>query len=239
MDATTALVQLLLLLALGLLTPGPNALTSFAHSGMFGKKANITLITGMAIGFVSIELIIGFLVNSLDGNEIALTALHWIGMVFLGAMVVAMFRIDPSKIEAETSEGKLGIKTGIAMQYVNGKEWAFIIIMMSQYMEPLGGGFVGISVIILVSLVTCVSAMIAWTFFGDRLSGLFSDEKHGRRIFQICGVLLSLLWVVFLIRGPASQVTLYVPQPSLSQASNSASRACASNSKSETLPPDS
>tara|TARA_Y100000739_G_scaffold10674_1_gene9144 strand:+ start:659 stop:1273 length:615 start_codon:yes stop_codon:yes gene_type:complete len=204
MDATTALVQLLLLLALGLLTPGPNALTSFAHSGMFGKKANITLITGMAIGFVSIELIIGFLVNSLDGNEIALTALHWIGMVFLGAMVVAMFRIDPSKIEAETSEGKLGIKTGIAMQYVNGKEWAFIIIMMSQYMEPLGGGFVGISVIILVSLVTCVSAMIAWTFFGDRLSGLFSDEKHGRRIFQICGVLLSLLWVVFLIRGPAS-----------------------------------
>ena len=204
MDATTALVELLLLLAVGLLTPGPNALTSFAHSGLFGKKANISLITGMAIGFVSIELIIGFLVNSLDGNETALTTLHWIGMVFLGAMVVAMFRIDPSKIEAETSEGKLGVKTGIAMQYVNGKEWAFIIIMMSQYMEPLGGGFVGISVIILVTLVTCVSAMIAWTFFGDRLSGLFSDEKHGRRIFQVCGVLLSLLWVAFLIRGPAA-----------------------------------
>ena len=202
MDATTALIELLLLLAVGLLTPGPNALTSFAHSGLFGKKANITLITGMAIGFVSIELIIGFLVNSLDGNETALTALHWIGMVFLGAMVVAMFRIDPSKIEAETSEGKLGIKTGIAMQYVNGKEWAFIIIMMSQYMEPLGGGFVGISVIILVTLVTCLSAMIAWTFFGDRLSGLFSHEKHGRRIFQVCGTLLALLWVAFLIRGP-------------------------------------
>ena len=204
MDATTALVELLLLLAVGLLTPGPNALTSFAHSGLFGKKANISLITGMAIGFVSIELIIGFLVNSLDGNETALTTLHWIGMVFLGAMVVAMFRIAPSKIKAETSEGKLGIKTGIAMQYVNGKEWAFIIIMMSQYMEPLGGGFVGMSVIILVTLVTCVSAMIAWTFFGDRLSGLFSDEKHGRRIFQVCGVLLSLLWVAFLIRGPAA-----------------------------------
>ena len=204
MDATTALVELLLLLAVGLLTPGPNALTSFAHSGLFGKKANISLITGMAIGFVSIELVIGFLVNSLDGNETALTALHWVGMVFLGAMVVAMFRIDPSKIEAETSEGKLGIKTGIAMQYVNGKEWAFIIIMMSQYMEPLGGGFVGISVIILVTLVTCVSAMIAWTFFGDRLSGLFSHEKHGRRIFQVCGALLSLLWVAFLIRGPAA-----------------------------------
>ena len=203
MDATTALIELLLLLAVGLLTPGPNALTSFAHSGLFGKKANISLITGMAIGFVSIELIIGFLVNSLGGNETALTALHWIGMVFLGAMVLAMFRIDPSKIEAETSEGKLGIKTGITMQYVNGKEWAFIIIMMSQYMEPLGGGIIGIGVIVMVTLVTCVSAMIAWTFFGDRLSGLFSHEKHGRRIFQVCGGLLSLLWLAFLIRGPA------------------------------------
>ncbi len=204
MDATTAMTQLLLLLGVGLLTPGPNALTSFAHSGLFGKKANIPLITGMAIGFVSIELVIGLLVNSLDGNTSALNALHWIGMAFLGFMVVTMFRLDPTKIETETSKGRLGIKTGIAMQYVNGKEWAFIIIMMSQFMEPLGGGIIGIGVIIMVTLVTCVSAMIAWTFFGDRLSGLFRNEKHGRRIFQVCGVLLSLLWVAFLIRGPAA-----------------------------------
>ena len=40
-DAETALVKLLLLLAIGLLTPGPNAMTCFAHSGLFGKKANI------------------------------------------------------------------------------------------------------------------------------------------------------------------------------------------------------
>ena len=37
MDATTALIELLLLLRWPA-TPGPNALTSFAHSGLFGKK---------------------------------------------------------------------------------------------------------------------------------------------------------------------------------------------------------
>ena len=204
MDATTAVIELLLLLGIGLLTPGPNALTSFAHSGLFGKKANIPLITGMAIGFVSIELIIGLLVDSLDGNTTALTVLHWIGMLFLGLMILAMFRIDPAKIQNESSEARLGIKAGIAMQYVNGKEWAFIIIMMSQFMEPLGGGMLGIGVIIFITLVTCVSAMIAWTFFGARLSGLFTDKKYGTRIFQICGVLLSLLLVVFLFRGPVA-----------------------------------
>ena len=202
MDATTALFELLFLLALGLVTPGPNALTCFAHSGIFGKKSNVSLISGMVIGFVSIELIIGLLVNSLDGNETALIYLHWIGMAFLGAMVVAMFKIDPSRIKAETEEGRLGLKTGIIMQYVNGKEWAFVIIMMSQYVEPLGGGLAGIGVIIFVTLITCVSAMVAWTFFGDRLSEFFSNEIYGRRIFQTCGILLSLLLVSFLIRGP-------------------------------------
>ena len=46
MDATTALLQLLLIIAIALLTPGPNPLTAFAHSGLFGKKSNIPLIAG-------------------------------------------------------------------------------------------------------------------------------------------------------------------------------------------------
>ena len=49
-----------------------------------------------------------------------------------------------------------------------------------------------------------VSAMIAWTFFGDRLSGMFSNEKIGSRIFNVCGTLLALLWIAFLIRGPVA-----------------------------------
>ena len=201
MDATTALVELLLLLGVALLTPGPNALTAFAHSGLFGKKSNVPLITGMVIGFISIELIIGILVDSLKENITALEILHWIGMIFLGLMVIAMFRFDPTKIEANTVEGKLGVKVGIAMQYVNGKVWAFVIIMMSQFMEPLGGGMIGIGVIMTITVIICLFDMIAWTFFGAFLSGLFADEKHGPRLFKICGVLLSLLWVAFIFRG--------------------------------------
>ena len=36
---TVALGELLALLAIGLITPGPNALTCFAHSGMFGPES--------------------------------------------------------------------------------------------------------------------------------------------------------------------------------------------------------
>ncbi|DAC07593.1 MAG TPA: hypothetical protein D7H88_05210 [Candidatus Poseidoniales archaeon] len=200
-----ALGELLTLLAIGLLTPGPNALTCFGHSGLFGPRANIKLIAGMAIGFVTIELSVGLLVDAVSDSTAAMNVLHWIGMAFLGAMVVAMFRFDPASVKVENNiEGMLGLKVGIGMQFVNGKEWAFVIIAMSQFIEPLGGGMTGISTIIFVTLTTCVSAMVLWTLAGARLNHLFTQGTTGKRIFQFCGFLLGLLWVVFLLQGPAA-----------------------------------
>ena len=200
-----ALGELLTILAIGLLTPGPNALTCFGHSGLFGPRANIKLIAGMVIGIVTIELSVGLLVDAVSDSTAAMNVLHWIGMAFLGAMVVAMFRFDPASVEVENNiEGMLGLKVGIGMQFVNGKEWAFVIIMMTKFIEPLGGGMTGISTIIFVTLTTCVSAMVLWTLAGARLNHLFTQGTTGKRIFQFCGLLLGLLWVVFLIQGPVT-----------------------------------
>ncbi len=202
---TVALGELIALLAIGLITPGPNALTCFAHSGMFGPKANVKLIAGMVIGFVTVELTVGLLVDAVSDSATAMTVLHWVGMVFLGAMVVAMFRFDPASVViSDHIEGVLGLKVGIGMQFVNGKEWAFVIIMMSQFIQPLGGGMTGIATIIFVTLTMCLAAMILWTFVGARLNHLFTGGPAGKRIFQVCGLLLGLLWVAFLVQGPAT-----------------------------------
>ena len=159
----------------------------------------------MVIGFVTIELSVGLLVDAVSDSTAAMNVLHWIGMTFLGAMVVAMFRFDPASVKVENNiEGMLGLKVGIGMQFVNGKEWAFVIIMMTKFIEPLGGGMTGISTIIFVTLTTCVSAMVLWTLAGARLNHLFTQSTTGKRIFQFCGFLLGLLWVVFLLQGPAA-----------------------------------
>ena len=202
---TVALGELIALLAIGLITPGPNALTCFAHSGMFGPKANVKLIAGMVIGFVTVELTVGLLVDAVSDSATAMTVLHWVGMTFLGAMVVAMFRFDPaSVVVSDHIEGVLGLKVGIGMQFVNGKEWAFVIIMMSQFIQPLGGGMTGIATIIFVTLTMCLAAMILWTFVGARLNHLFTGGPAGKRIFQVCGLLLGLLWMAFLVQGPTT-----------------------------------
>jgi threonine/homoserine/homoserine lactone efflux protein len=157
----------------------------------------------MVIGFVTIEMSVGLLVNSLNDSPTALTVLHWIGMVFLALMVLGMFRVNPSSINTEGVESMLGVKVGICMQFVNGKEWAFVIILMSNYIEPLGGGLQGILTILAITLSVCVSAMIGWTMLGAHLSNFFSHETRGMRVFQICGVLLALLWVGLLLQGPS------------------------------------
>ena len=74
--------------------------------------------------------------------------------------------------------------------------------MMSQFIEPLGGGMTGIATIIFVTLTMCLGAMILWTVVGGRLNHLFTEGPAGKRIFQVCGLLLGLLWVAFLVQGP-------------------------------------
>lgn len=197
-----ALVELLTIVGIALIIPGPNGLTCFAHSGLFGKKANISLILGMAIGFLCVELSVGLLVDSLSENTSALMVLHWIGMLFLLLMAIAMFRTNPNNFTDENIESALGVKTGILMQFVNGKEWAFVIILMTQFIEPMGGGLVGILTIMVITLVLCTLAMTAWTLIGNRLNSVFTDEQRGKLVMRVCGSLLGLLWLVFLIQGP-------------------------------------
>jgi threonine/homoserine/homoserine lactone efflux protein len=199
---TVALAELLTILGIGVLTPGPNALTCFAHSGIYGPKSNIKLIFGMVLGFVLIELGVGLAIDTFKENTLALTISHYIGMMFLGLMAAAIFRVDPRSLQSESIEGVLGIKTGFFMQFANGKEWAFIIIIMSSFIEPLGGGFIGIGTIISITLAVCLTAMIAWTILGSRLDNIFSHETKGPLVFKICGSLLFLLWIALLARGP-------------------------------------
>ena len=197
-----ALVELLTIVGIALIIPGPNGLTCFAHSGLFGKRANVSLIFGMVIGFLCVELSVGLLVDSLSENTSALMVMHWVGMLFLLLMAIVMFRTNPNNFQSENIESALGVKAGILMQFVNGKEWAFVIILMTQFIEPLGGGLTGISTIMAITLVLCVSAMTVWTLLGNRLNSVFTDERKGVLVMRVCGSLLGLLWLAFLIQGP-------------------------------------
>ena len=86
-----SLVYLLLLLLAGLITPGPNNITCTVHAVVHGKKSNIPLIAGMALGFISIHFVCGLAVDYFEEDSPVGVAINLIGSLFMFLIAFAFF----------------------------------------------------------------------------------------------------------------------------------------------------
>ena len=155
-----SLLYLLALLGAGLITPGPNNLTCTVHAVVHGKKSNISLITGMAVGFISIHFICGLAVDYFDEDGSVRLAMDIIGSLFMFLIAFGIIYLGRSQKVQDFPEiiPKLGFKTGVLMQYVNGKEWAMVFMLMSKFLNDFGGGVLGI---IIISIIFSMPSPIA------------------------------------------------------------------------------
>ena len=216
MVETEALLTVLAVLAIGLVTPGPNNVTCVVHAGVHGARANVVLIAGMLVGFLTVHLVSGFLVEEISPDGLLWTVLHWFGLLFLGLIALRLLTLRPSSIrQAMDADGlqsllkvrdgsipRLGFRTGVLMQFVNGKEWALVITIMRFSLEGFGGGLLGI---LLIASLTCtggVTAMALWSLGGGRLTEVLRDDVQGRRVLVALGVLVMVLLTVLVARGP-------------------------------------
>ncbi|DAC53788.1 MAG TPA: LysE family transporter [Candidatus Poseidoniaceae archaeon] len=210
-----ALATVLTLLTIGVVTPGPNNITCISHSAIHGAKSNKNLIFGMAIGFIIVHLIVGMLVENVEEGSTALQVFHYFGLLFIFAIALRVFTLNPALINKAvesnsllsltertvTSVPILGFKTGLFMQFINGKEWAFVFAIMWLALEGFGGGWIGILSITAITTTGGLIAMILWTFVGGRLVDYVSEERRGRIVFRTLGSLLFLLGLAMAARG--------------------------------------
>ena len=129
-----SLAYLLALLLAGLITPGPNNITCTIHAVVHGKKSNIPLVAGMAIGFMSIHFICGIFVDSFDENGPIGIAMNIIGSIFMFLIAFGILYLGRSQKIQDFPNivPRLGFKTGVLMQYVNGKEWVMVFMIMAH-----------------------------------------------------------------------------------------------------------
>ena len=210
-----ALATVLTLLTIGVVTPGPNNITCISHSAIHGARSNKNLIFGMAVGFIIVHMIVGLLVENVEEGSTALQILHYFGLLFVFAIALRVFTLNPALINkavesnslfslAErtvTSVPILGFRTGLFMQFINGKEWAFVFAIMWLALEGFGGGWTGILSITAITTSGGLLAMVLWTFVGGRLVNYVSEERRGRIVFRTLGSLLFLLGLAMALRG--------------------------------------
>mgnify|MGYP001303542597 FL=1 len=180
-----ALVGLLTILAVGIFTPGPNNITAISHSAVHGARSNISLLIGMVIGFVSVHLIIGSVIEQIDEESMFFSFLEWFGILFFVALGIIILRLPIERLSVDQDIKRLDFRHGIALQFINGKEWAFVSVMMIQFLDGFGGGITGILLITSITTTAGLLSMILWTFTGHKLMATLRDERRGPFMIRV------------------------------------------------------
>ena len=192
-----------MLLGAGLITPGPNNITCTVHAVVYGKKSNIPLIAGMALGFISIHVVCGLVVDSFDEDSTIGLVMNIIGSVFMFLIAFGILFLGRSDRIRSFPDAvpKLGFKTGVLMQYVNGKEWALVFMIMSKFLSDFGGGLNGILTIATITTSGGIAAMFVWSHLGEKIKSKTDQPGFVKNAFTILGSLLFILAIVISIRG--------------------------------------
>ena len=192
---TEAILGLLTILGVGIFTPGPNNITAISHSAVHGARSNISLLVGMVVGFIFVHLIIGLTVEQIDKDSILFSFLEWFGLLFFVLLGVIILRLPIERLSVDENIQRIDYRHGILLQFVNGKEWVFVSVIMIEFLEGFGGGMSGILLITSITTTGGLLSMILWTMIGHKLMDTLRHERRGKVMIR------CLAGAIFLLAG--------------------------------------
>ena len=177
-------------------TPGPNNVLCAAHGSRFGFRATLPLIFGMAVGWSSLGLLIGAATAIIERYEAAFEALAVLGAIYIAYLGVNIAISDTSK-GAEIN-GSLGMRTGVVLQFVNGKAWIHFLVLMTTFGGVFGDEYLGKVALVMLNLLFGLPAVMTWAAFGYYLSKLFTTKRSARTLNGFFGIALIVvsIWIV-------------------------------------------
>ena len=138
--------------------------------------------------------------NFYSTTAIRVEILTW---VCVGLIVWFGWKIGSAKPMSESLEKtkELGFKTGFVFSLVNGKAWAFHLILMSVFGMLVGSGY-----LVIIGLVTFVSiigfaVISSWALMGVFLKKIFSSPRQSRMLNVLFGASLVLVAIDIALRS--------------------------------------
>ena len=170
-------------------TPGPNNVLCAAHGSQHGLKGSMPLIAGMAVGWSSLGLFVGAATVFIEENEEFFQLLTSVGAAYIAYLSYKIATSSPIDTEHEQAD-RLGFRTGMALQIVNGKAWIHFLVLMTAFGGLFGSGFVAKALLVLLNLIFGLPAVVTWATFGTLLRGVFSTEKSAKNLNMAMGAAL-------------------------------------------------
>ncbi|MAN00260.1 MAG: hypothetical protein CL986_05220 [Euryarchaeota archaeon] len=170
-------------------TPGPNNVLCAAHGSQHGLKGSMPLIAGMAVGWSSLGLFVGAATVFIEENEEFFQLLTYVGAAYIAYLSYKIATSSPIDTEHEQAD-RLGFRTGMALQIVNGKAWIHFLVLMTAFGGLFGSGFAAKALLVLLNLIFGLPAVVTWATFGTLLRGVFSTEKSAKNLNMAMGAAL-------------------------------------------------
>lgn len=187
MDAAL-LVAAIVFIAPMCFTPGPNNVLCAAHGAKYGVRATLPLTLGMALGWSALGIMIGLATDLLEQEQVLLRTLEAIGAFYIAYIGLHVMRSDG--VGEADLEGRLGFRTGVALQFVNGKAWIHFLVLMAGFGSVFGQGAMAKIALVGLNLSFGYPAVLTWTVLGAQLRRLFASDTAGRRLNATLGALL-------------------------------------------------
>jgi threonine/homoserine/homoserine lactone efflux protein len=197
---TTALVALLVFVIPMCFTPGPNNMLCAAHGAQHGFRATLPLTLGMLTGWSVLGVIVGVAITAIESNQAVFNALTYVGAAYIAYLGFSIGRADPKPIDEVDDTDRLGFRTGVLLQFVNGKAWIHFLVLMATWGSLFGSGLFGKVALVVVNAFGGYPAVLAWAGFGVALRRIFTSEKNAKRLNVALG--LSLIGVALWILLP-------------------------------------
>lgn len=175
-------------------SPGPNNMMLFASGVNFGILRTVPHMVGIAAGFLSLLLGVGFGLGAiLNASPALYTALKFAGG---GYLIYIAWKIGMSRA---LPDGKAGARPmtligAAAFQWVNPKAWVMAITAMAIYTDPANHAFTVLLVGLAFTLTNFPSVSL-WAGFGSAMRQWLSDPVRLKRFNIVMALLLVLsLW---------------------------------------------
>lgn len=196
---------LFLLTSIGLsVSPGPNSLLALTHSALHGRDKTIYTISGGLLGFVMVIALCMFGIGALVKSSLVwLTALKWVGGVYLIWLGIKLWRSPPVAVNANDARAEANhrslFRQGFLSAATNPKGLLFFSALLPQFIDPHRS---------LLMQFVVVAATYAFTEFVTEYALASAATsirpwlaRAGRRFNKVCGGVFMAIGAALPLRG--------------------------------------
>ena len=195
---TTALLALIVFIVPMCFTPGPNNMLCAAHGAQHGFRATIPLTIGMVTGWSILGVLVGLAIAAIESNETIFNALTFVGAGYIAYLGYTIGRAEPKPLDEVDETDRLGFRTGMLLQFVNGKAWIHFLVLMATWGTLFGTGLLSKVAIVALNALAGYPAVLVWAGFGVGLRRVFTSPQNAKRLNIALGLSLIgvAIWIV-------------------------------------------